>query len=154
MAMRVNDGVEPIKTPTGMGRGGSRPKPPKAVARAPALRRRGRARSCKSETTLDSQDSRSWGVRSTPGTSDALHPVTWSRERSAAKIIGGSAKVSPGWDPYKTDYSRARPAHPFTTWPDLPETSELPGDFAELTAAPPGCSGLLGGRLPKSTTAR
>jgi hypothetical protein len=32
MAMRVKDGVEPIKSPTDMGRGGSRPKPPKAVA--------------------------------------------------------------------------------------------------------------------------
>jgi hypothetical protein len=30
--MRVNHGVEPIKSTPGMARGGSRPKPPKAVA--------------------------------------------------------------------------------------------------------------------------
>ncbi len=32
MAMRVNHGVEPIKSPSGTDRDGSRPKPPKAVA--------------------------------------------------------------------------------------------------------------------------
>ena len=32
MAKRLNDGVEPVKAPPGTGRGGSRPKPPKAVA--------------------------------------------------------------------------------------------------------------------------
>src|SRR5262249_52646156 len=37
MAMRVNHGVEPIKSPTGVARGGSRPKPPKAVARRVSL---------------------------------------------------------------------------------------------------------------------
>ena len=37
MAMRVNGGVEPIKSPTGMDRGGSRPKPPKAVAQRASL---------------------------------------------------------------------------------------------------------------------
>ena len=35
--MRVNDGVEPIKCPPGTSRGGSRPKPPKAVARRASL---------------------------------------------------------------------------------------------------------------------
>src|SRR3954451_9255729 len=34
---RVKDGVEPIKRPTGMGPGGSRPQPPKAVARRASL---------------------------------------------------------------------------------------------------------------------
>ena len=33
MAKRMNDGVELIKTLAGSGRGGSRPKPPEAVAR-------------------------------------------------------------------------------------------------------------------------
>ena len=37
MAMRVKGGVEPIKSPTGMGRNGSRPKPPKAVAHRASL---------------------------------------------------------------------------------------------------------------------
>jgi hypothetical protein len=37
MAKRVNDGVELIKTLAGMDRGGSRPKPPKAVARSASL---------------------------------------------------------------------------------------------------------------------
>src|SRR5215472_17060058 len=37
MAMRVNDGVQPIKCPPGTSRGGSRPKPPKAVARRASL---------------------------------------------------------------------------------------------------------------------
>jgi len=37
MAMRVNDGVEPIKSSADMDRGGSRPKPPKAVARSASL---------------------------------------------------------------------------------------------------------------------
>jgi hypothetical protein len=37
MAKRMNDGVELIKTPTGKGRGGSRPKPPKAVVRSASL---------------------------------------------------------------------------------------------------------------------
>ena len=32
MAKRMNDGVELIKTLAGSGRGGSRPKPPEAVA--------------------------------------------------------------------------------------------------------------------------
>ena len=32
MAMRVNHGIEPIKSPPGTDRDGSRPKPPKAVA--------------------------------------------------------------------------------------------------------------------------
>jgi hypothetical protein len=36
-AMRVNHGVEPIKSPTGVARGGSRPKPPKAVAQRVGL---------------------------------------------------------------------------------------------------------------------
>jgi hypothetical protein len=37
MAMRVNDGVEPIKSPPGTDRAGSRPKPPKAVAHRDSL---------------------------------------------------------------------------------------------------------------------
>jgi hypothetical protein len=37
MAMRVNGGVKPIKSPTGMGHGGSRPKPPKAVTQRASL---------------------------------------------------------------------------------------------------------------------
>ena len=37
MAMRVKDGIELIKSPTGMGRGGSRPKPAKAVAHRASL---------------------------------------------------------------------------------------------------------------------
>ena len=37
MAMRVNYGVEPIKSPPGTDRGGSRPKPPKTVARRASL---------------------------------------------------------------------------------------------------------------------
>ena len=37
MAMRVNDGVVPIKCSPGTDRGGSRPKPPKAVARRVSL---------------------------------------------------------------------------------------------------------------------
>ena len=37
MAKRMNDGVELIKSPTGKGRDGSRPKPPKAVARSASL---------------------------------------------------------------------------------------------------------------------
>ena len=37
MAMRVNDGVEPIKSPPGTDRDGSRPKPPKAVAHRDSL---------------------------------------------------------------------------------------------------------------------
>jgi hypothetical protein len=37
MAKRMNDGVELIKTLTGKGRGGSRPKPPKAVVRSASL---------------------------------------------------------------------------------------------------------------------
>ena len=37
MAMRVNDGVVPIKCSLGTDRGGSRPKPPKAVARRVSL---------------------------------------------------------------------------------------------------------------------
>jgi len=35
--MRVNHGVEPIKSPTGVARGGSRPKPPKAEAQRVSL---------------------------------------------------------------------------------------------------------------------
>jgi len=35
--MRVNDGVEPIKCPPATSRGGSRPKPPKAVSRRVSL---------------------------------------------------------------------------------------------------------------------
>ena len=37
MAKRMNDGVELIKTLAGKGRGGSRPKPPKAVVRSASL---------------------------------------------------------------------------------------------------------------------
>ena len=37
MAMRVNDAVEPIKSPPGTDHGGSRPKPPKAVAQRASL---------------------------------------------------------------------------------------------------------------------
>jgi hypothetical protein len=37
MAKRMKDGVELIKTLTGKGRGGSRPKPPKAVVRSASL---------------------------------------------------------------------------------------------------------------------
>jgi hypothetical protein len=37
MAMRVKDGVAPIDRPTDMGRGGSRPQPPKAGARSASL---------------------------------------------------------------------------------------------------------------------
>ena len=37
MAMHVNYGVEPIKSPPGTDRGGSRPKPPKAVAQRASL---------------------------------------------------------------------------------------------------------------------
>jgi hypothetical protein len=37
MAMRVNDGVKPIKSRAGMDRGGSRPQPPKAVAQRASL---------------------------------------------------------------------------------------------------------------------
>ena len=37
MAKRLKDGVELIKTLTGKGRGGSRPKPPKAVAQRASL---------------------------------------------------------------------------------------------------------------------
>ena len=37
MANRVNDSVEPMKTKSGAGRDGSRPKPPKAVARSASL---------------------------------------------------------------------------------------------------------------------
>jgi hypothetical protein len=37
MAMHVNYGVEPIKSPSGTDRGGSRPKPPKAVAQRASL---------------------------------------------------------------------------------------------------------------------
>ncbi len=37
MAKRMNDGVELIKTLTGKGSGGSRPKPPKAVVRSARL---------------------------------------------------------------------------------------------------------------------
>src|ERR1700733_15915399 len=37
MAKRTNDGVELIKTLAGNGRGGSRPKPPEAVARGASL---------------------------------------------------------------------------------------------------------------------
>ena len=37
MAMRVNHGREPIKSRTGVERGGSRPKPPKAVAQRASL---------------------------------------------------------------------------------------------------------------------
>jgi hypothetical protein len=37
MAKRMNDGVELIKTLAGNGRGGSRPKPPEAVARGASL---------------------------------------------------------------------------------------------------------------------
>lgn len=37
MAKRMNNGVELIKTLTGKGRGGSRPKPPKAVVRSASL---------------------------------------------------------------------------------------------------------------------
>jgi hypothetical protein len=37
MAMRVNDCIEPIKSPPGTGRDGSRPKPPKAVAHSASL---------------------------------------------------------------------------------------------------------------------
>ena len=48
MAMRVNDCIEPIKSPPGTDRDGSRPKPPKAVAHAPALRRRGKCQIIKS----------------------------------------------------------------------------------------------------------
>ena len=37
MAMRVNHGVKPIKSPPGTDRDGSRPKPPKAVAHRASL---------------------------------------------------------------------------------------------------------------------
>jgi hypothetical protein len=37
MAMRVKDGVKPIKSPTDTDRVGSRPKPPKAVAQRASL---------------------------------------------------------------------------------------------------------------------
>jgi hypothetical protein len=37
MAMRVKSSVEPIQSPTDMHRGGSRPKPPKAVAPCASL---------------------------------------------------------------------------------------------------------------------
>jgi hypothetical protein len=37
MAKRMNDGVKPIKTLAGKGRGGSRPKPTEAVARSASL---------------------------------------------------------------------------------------------------------------------
>jgi hypothetical protein len=37
MARRVNHGVEPIKSPPGTDRDGSRPKPPKAVAQRASL---------------------------------------------------------------------------------------------------------------------
>ena len=37
MAMRVKNGVEPITSPAGIDRGGSRPKPPKAVAHRASL---------------------------------------------------------------------------------------------------------------------
>jgi len=37
MAMRVKNGIEPITSPAGMNRGGSRPKPPKAVAQRASL---------------------------------------------------------------------------------------------------------------------
>ena len=37
MAMRVNHGIEPIKSPPGTDRDGSRPKPPKAVAQRASL---------------------------------------------------------------------------------------------------------------------
>jgi hypothetical protein len=37
MAMRVKNGVEPITSPAGIDRGGSRPKPPKAVAQRASL---------------------------------------------------------------------------------------------------------------------
>lgn len=37
MAMRVKNAVKPTKSPTDMGRDGSRPKPPKAVARSDSL---------------------------------------------------------------------------------------------------------------------
>jgi hypothetical protein len=37
MAMRVNDGVEPIRSPPGTDRDGSRPKPLKAVAQRASL---------------------------------------------------------------------------------------------------------------------
>ena len=37
MAKRMNDGVEPVQTLAGKGPGGSRPKPPKAVARSASL---------------------------------------------------------------------------------------------------------------------
>ena len=57
MAMRVNDGVEPIKSPPGTDRDGSRPKPPKAVAHRDSLEAT-RSGQIKGETTLDSQDSR------------------------------------------------------------------------------------------------
>jgi len=40
MAMRVKSGVEPIQSPTDMHRGGSRPKPPKAVAPCASLEAR------------------------------------------------------------------------------------------------------------------
>ena len=50
MAMRVNHGVEPIKSPPGIDRDGSRPKPPKAVAQratfAPPRRLHEDPRSC------------------------------------------------------------------------------------------------------------
>ena len=37
MAMRVKNAVKPTKSPTDMGRDGSRPKPPKAVAHRASL---------------------------------------------------------------------------------------------------------------------
>ena len=40
MAMRVKNAVKPTKSPTDMGRDGSRPKPPKAVAHRASLERR------------------------------------------------------------------------------------------------------------------
>src|ERR1700693_35953 len=64
MAMRVNHGIEPIKSPPGTARDGSRPKLPKAVAQRASLEA---SRSVpdhrKGETTLDSQDSRFVAVR-------------------------------------------------------------------------------------------
>ena len=44
MAKRMNDGVELIKTLAGSGRGGSRPKPPEAVAEGQPLQGSGQRR--------------------------------------------------------------------------------------------------------------
>jgi len=53
--------------------------------------------------------------------------------------------------PIKKGLLPAGSAHPFTTWPDLPETSEFPGDLAEFNRR---VARLSGSPLPESATAR